>query len=181
MPIALALAQIDSRSSGIDWTRVATVKLQLEVPVELAGAVLAAVGDVLAPTTSEESAAGPSGKWDKALAHEAIDSGAAPLERRLLRRLAEARGQRISISELARDFGLPDAPSAEHDFPRLTGFCADKPAERPFPIKTVGSGDAAAYWMSVADAAAFAFAFAPMTDAPLSAGHEQSGATDKSK
>lgn len=154
------------------------MKLQLELPGELAGAVFAAVGEVLAPPEQGKTSSGATKKWDKKLAGEAIASDLAPLERRLLRRLVEARGQRVAIRELARDLGLPAAPSAEHDFPRLTAFCAEKPAERPFPIASGGSGEAQWYWMSVADAAAFSFAFDPIEETSP-ARHEESGATDQ--
>jgi hypothetical protein len=123
---------------------------------------------VLAPDEERHTSSGKPGTWLR-LAPDVIKAGLTPLEERLLRRLAESRGQRVSMKELARDLGLPAAPSLEQDFPQLTAFCAGSPAERPFPVVSGGSGDAAWYWMSVVDAAAFAFAFEPGTPKPRGA------------
>jgi hypothetical protein len=140
----------------------ATVKLSLEVPVEVAGAVFAAVAEALSPEDGKDKGSTPTGGWDQTLATQAI-AAFTPFERRLLRRLVDARGQRVPFAELSADLGLPAAPSTDEDFPQLTAFCAEEPTKRPFPIVSGGSGDTAWYWMSVVDAAAFAFAFDPPT------------------
>jgi hypothetical protein len=86
--------------------------------------------------------------WDYILVRDAIGATEmTPFEERLLLRLAEARGQRVALGELARDFALPKSVAIEHDFPALTAYCAERPAERPLPIIAGGSGDDAWYRM----------------------------------
>jgi hypothetical protein len=128
----------------------------LTLPIRIAAAVSAAVRDVLDadPPQAQPGAASP---WPT-LAPEAV-VGLTPLETRLLQRLAEARGQRVPLAELSRDFGLPAAPALDQDFPRLTAFCAASPRERPFPIVAGGSGESAWYWMPFPHAIAFVGAF----------------------
>jgi hypothetical protein len=103
--------------------------------------------------------------WNRELAGTAIKT-LGQFERTLLGRLADARGQRVPVSELSAAFGLPAAPSLAQDFPALTGFCIGKcdaraeGDERPeMPVAQCGDNDKAWYWMSPADANAFRGAF----------------------
>jgi hypothetical protein len=136
---------------------VSTVTLTLEIPDERQAAVLTAVAAALAPVeeTAHPSAAGA---WND-LARQAIAAIKGPAELRLLRRVAEAEGQRVPMSELSRDLGLPAAPSLEHDFQELRAFCVADPASRPFPVLTDGDDADGWYRMAWPDANAFVWAF----------------------
>jgi hypothetical protein len=71
-------------------------------------------------------------------------------ERTLLRRIAEARGRRVPISELVSSYGLPPVPSLEQDFPGLTYFLAEqkqKGKEMEAPLIASGSDEKGWYWM----------------------------------
>lgn len=133
------------------------ITITLEIPEEKQAAVLAAVTAVLAP--DEETAPAPvAGAWND-LAEIAVAAIKGPAELRLLQRVAEAEGQRVPMSELSRDLGLPAAPSPEHDFPELEAFCAGDAASRPFPVLTDGDNGEGWYSMAWVDANAFVWAF----------------------
>jgi hypothetical protein len=136
---------------------VANVTLTLEIPEAKQAAVLAAVSKALEPeeTTTPAPAAGV---WAD-LAQEAVGAIGGPDEQRLLWRIAEAQGQRVPMSELSRDLGLPSAPSVDNDFAELRAFCAADPGARPFPVLTDGDDADGWYRMARADAQAFIFAF----------------------
>jgi hypothetical protein len=101
--------------------------------------------------------AGPSG-WTVELAEEAL-SEMGDAERALLWRVAEARGRRVAMSELASAFGLPKAPAVDKDFPALSSYCASRTeAGHPEPAMPVQEGDKGTdgwYWMSVSDSGDF--------------------------
>jgi hypothetical protein len=132
--------------------------ITLEIPEEKQAAVLAAVAAALSPDDEEAPAAPEPGMWTD-LAEQAIAAIKGPAELRLLRRVAEAEGQRVPLSELSRDLGLPAAPSLEHDFPELLAFCAADPPSRPLPVLTDGSDGDGWYRMAWLDANAFRWAF----------------------
>jgi hypothetical protein len=135
------------------------VTINLEVPEEKQAAVLAAIVDAFAPEDEEETPeVPPPGVWTD-LAEQAIAAIKGPAELRLLRRVAEAEGRRVPLSELSRDLGLPAAPSLEHDFPEMQMFCAAQPQARPFPVLTGGSDGDGWYRMTWFDANAFVWAF----------------------
>jgi hypothetical protein len=95
------------------------------------------------------------------LAEAAIEQMQTP-ERMLVRRLAEARGRRVSLEELAASFGLPSAPSPEQDFPGLNEFVAarsGKGEKLTTPIIASPSGAEGWYWMSPPTSGAFRRAF----------------------
>ena len=96
--------------------------------------------------------------WDKALAKKAIE-GAGSHERDLLRRLAEARGQRVPLSELAGSFGLPESASVEQDFSGLSAFCKPGAGVTLPVVASATDSEHAWYWMSPWDSAAFVDAF----------------------
>jgi hypothetical protein len=78
------------------------------------------------------------------------------LERALVLRLVDARGQRVPVAELSTAFGLPAKPCPAQDFPALEAFC--KPAGSSgleMPIKAEGSDDKGWYWMAAATADKF--------------------------
>jgi hypothetical protein len=139
----------------------ANVTITIVVPEKRLDAVYAAAaapaGVAPAPAASADET-----DW-LALAPKLLDDtmGLEPmgLERRLLRRLAEARAQRVPIAELVRDFGLPPQSSLTRDFPRLIAFCDADPANPRFPVVAGGDGSVAWYWMAIVDAAAFESAF----------------------
>ncbi|MDX6623843.1 MAG: hypothetical protein QOE75_1775 [Solirubrobacterales bacterium] len=85
----------------------------------------------------------------KALLPEAIED-AEMIELWLLLRLAEAKGQRVPIGELARSFGLPDAVSLDHDFPALSAFVATRKeiADLAMPVVPSNSQESGWYWMA---------------------------------
>lgn len=89
-------------------------------------------------------------QWDEEHAAEAVK----PLgdsEVRLLWRIADARGARVPLSELVRDYGLPAGAAAEHDFPGLARYSAGDAESRPsLPVIAGGTGDEAWYWMDPA-------------------------------
>lgn len=95
--------------------------------------MLAAVAAALKDDeAAEEPPAPAAGAWD-GLADHAVAAIKGDAERRLLWRVAEARGQRVSLSELSSNFGLPAAPSLEHDFPEPTPSALSIPPSDPFP------------------------------------------------
>lgn len=121
--------------------------------------MLAAVAAALKDDeAAEEPPAPAAGAWD-GLADHAVAAIKGDAERRLLWRVAEARGQRVSLSELSSNFGLPAAPSLEHDFPELHAFCAEHPTERPIPVLFEGDDGDGWYRMAWRDANAFVWAF----------------------
>jgi hypothetical protein len=147
----------------------ANVTVTIVVPEERLDAVYAAAG---APV-GRQAASAPTVESDwLALAPQVLDESEglqpAGLERRLLRRLADARAQRVPIAELVKHLGLPSAGSVAEDFPRLKAFCDADPANRRFPVVGGGDGSDAWYWMSIADAAAFEWALADKDPKPLS-------------
>ena len=88
----------------------------------------------------EEPAPVPPGPWSKELAEAAV-ANLRDFERQLLWRVADARGQRIPVSELARDFGLPAETAPDADFPDLAAFCSESGKQRPpMPVLAGGSG-----------------------------------------
>jgi hypothetical protein len=98
--------------------------------------------------------------WES-LAGGAIEKMQTP-ERVLVRRVAEARGRRVSLKELAASFGLPSAPSPEQDFPGLSEFVSarsEQGEKLPMPIVASPSGVEGWYWMSPPTSGAFRRAF----------------------
>jgi hypothetical protein len=134
------------------------VTVNLEVPEEKQAAVLAAVASALAPEEEATAATPTAGAWSD-LAEQAVAAIRGAAELRLLGRVAQALGQRVSMSELSRDLGLPAAPSLEHDFQELQAFCAEDPASRPFPVLSGGDDGDGWYCMAWLDANAFVWAF----------------------
>lgn len=134
------------------------VTVTLEIPEDKRAAVLAAVAAALAPDEDTGAASAP-GAWSDP-AERAVAAIKGPAELRLLQRVAQAEGQRVPMSELSRDLGLPAAPSLEHDFQELHAFCAADPALRPFPVMTDGDDGHGWYRMAWLDANAFVWAFA---------------------
>jgi hypothetical protein len=134
------------------------VELHVLVPEEHVHAVYRFLGELLAPNEPiiEPPAAGIA--WTKELALEALGSLNSEAEYRLLRRLAEARSQRVPLSELASAFGLPSDACGERDFAELSAWCAE--ASRPaMPVVTGGTGADGWYWMAVAAYDRFLAAF----------------------
>ena len=73
------------------------------------------------------------------------------LERALLWRLVDARGQRVPVSELSTAFGLPAEPCLAQDFPALEAYCsASGSSGVKMPIESGGSGDKGWYWLAAA-------------------------------
>jgi len=142
------------------------VELRVLVPEEHVGAVYRFLGELLAATEPTvdpmPGAVDPmpgAVAWTKELALEAVGSIVGEAETRLLRRVAEARGQRVPMSELASTLGLPGDASVERDFAELSGWCAA--AGRPtMPVVTGGDGEGGWYWMSLGDYDLFLRAFA---------------------
>lgn len=161
----------------------AMVTLSLVVPEERVDAIYAAASGVPEKAASAPPPA-PTPRVDAPwaeLAPDAVRANLAEFEQRLLRRLAYARGQRVPLSELSSDFGLPKTANLAEDFPGLTAFCNEAPSERPFPVRAAGDGGDDWYWMSPTDASAFEFAFDPSPEsaAPQSAlDHNQMGPGD---
>jgi hypothetical protein len=94
-------------------------------------------------------------------------------ERSLLLRIAEARGQRVPMSELVTALSLPSKPDLAHDFPTLTNFCSQPGSGAPggyeMPVVTGGSdADDSYYWMSLDDSVAFIVALRKATAGPSS-------------
>ncbi|MEZ5078272.1 MAG: hypothetical protein R2725_12625 [Solirubrobacterales bacterium] len=92
---------------------------------------------------------GPAPDWAKLL--PAAIGQMRPHERELLLRIAEARGRRVPIGELADAFGIPAAPSLEHDLPGLFGFVKSRQAAGQsieMPVVACGTGDKGWYWMA---------------------------------
>lgn len=134
------------------------VELRVLVPEEHVSAVYRFLGELLAPTESTIDPPPPGVAWTKELAREALRSIASEAEYRLLRRLAEARGQRVPMSELASAFGLPNDASVERDFAELSLWCA-KASHPAMPVVTGGEGAEGWYWMPVAAYDRFLAAF----------------------
>jgi hypothetical protein len=134
----------------------ANVTITLMVPEERLDAVYAAAAGSIEPAKSAAQTAETADWYELAPRARRATMG---IERGLLRRLAYARGQRVPVAELVRDFGLPSQGSLEQDFPRLKAFCAEDPANRRFPVVAGGDGSAAWYWMAVVDAAGWENAF----------------------
>lgn len=134
------------------------VTVNLEIPEEKQAAVLEAVASALAPDEETTPATPTPGAWND-LAEQAVAAIRGVAERRLLERVAQGQGQRISMSELSRDLGLPAAPSLEHDFQELQAFCAEDPTSRPFPVLSGGDDGDGWYCMDWLDANALVWAF----------------------
>jgi hypothetical protein len=114
--------------------------------------------------------------WED-LAEAALGQMQTP-EQALVRRIAEARGRRVPISELVSAFGLPPAPSPEQDFPGLGQFIGarlERGEEVTMPIVASGTDDKGWYWMSPMTSGAFRRAFRRRDDSAR-AGNQESRA-----
>lgn len=114
--------------------------------------------------------------WEE-LAEAALGQMQSP-EQALVRRIAEARGRRVPISELVTTFGLPPAPSPEQDFPGLGQFIAarlERGEKIAMPIVASGIDDKGWYWMSPMTSGAFRRAFR-RRDGAAGAGDQESRA-----
>jgi len=127
----------------------------VSVPDDRVGELYEAVAALNEPS-EEPAPSRPSTRWDRELATNAVDS-MRDHEKMLLWRIADARGQRVPVSQLARDLGLPEATAPEQDFSRLTAFCAE-PTHPRMPVVTGGADADGWYWMSTDDARVFRFA-----------------------
>jgi hypothetical protein len=135
------------------------VEVRVLVPEEHVGALYEFVAGLCAadPDPLPPRARPP---WTEKLAKDAINSIVATLEYPLTRRMAEARGQRVSVSELAADFGLPGAPSVSDDFPGLSAWCSTGRLRPGMPVRSSGEGSDGWYYMPIEVADKFLSAFA---------------------
>jgi hypothetical protein len=99
-------------------------------------------------------------QWSRELVAESLDQ-LDDNELDLLWRIAEARGRRVPVAELARDLGLPAATALDQDFPGLQRFCGGD--RRPaLPVVAGGTDDKGWYWLHPDHAHAFAEAIAAL-------------------
>jgi hypothetical protein len=149
--------------ASVAGAAVLQLKTRKNRPV-LAGAILlftdrpAGLRRVLSKVFRHRSKEIPKIPWTVSVAKQAL-LGSLDGEKALVLRVAEARGQRVPMSELGLAFSLPSAPALEQDFPGLTKFCSapTKPGEPApaMPVLSGGSGADGWYWMSPDDANAF--------------------------
>jgi hypothetical protein len=132
-------------------------ELRVEVPDEHVAAVYRYVADLLDP---EAPPAPP--PWTDARAAAAIEALSSLAEVALVQRMAEARGQRVPLSELSTSLGLPGTADVTQDFAGLSAWCAasNRPA---MPVQTGGEGTDGWYWMPIAACDVFLRAFASQT------------------
>jgi hypothetical protein len=91
--------------------------------------------------------------WQKLIVAAQGDLG--PYERSLLRRLTEARGRRVPMSELAAALGLPPEPCLDQDFPGLSKFVAANSKDGiEMPVEQGGEKTNAWYWIERREALA---------------------------
>lgn len=95
-------------------------------------------------------------EWEKLLLE--LFEGMTTPELTLVRRIVEAGGRRVPISELVASLGLPPAPALEQDFPELTRFVAERNQigeATEMPIVDMGSDEKGWYWMPPDQTGAF--------------------------
>lgn len=129
--------------------------ISVDVPDDRVGDLYAVVAKLHEPA-EDQPAAAPGAAWDENHAKRALE----PLgnfESQLLWRVADARGVRVPIKEIARDFGLPAEAALDRDFPGLSAYCASSEPPQPRPALPVvtggtgGTGEEAWYWMDPID------------------------------
>ena len=99
-------------------------------------------------------------KWTEDLALEAIKGIVSRAEYYLVWRMAEARGQRVPMSELAASLGLPGTPDTAQDFAGLSAWCSARSGRPAVPVSSGGAGADGWYWMPIEAADRFLSAFA---------------------
>lgn len=155
------------------------VTISLVVPEDKLADVYAAVAKAI--EAEEEDSGGdqtPAPLWKKT-EWCAVLQNAHALEEQLLRRLADARGRRMPMSELAHDLGLPADADVMRDFPALSA----RSGEHPSPVVTGGESEGGWYWTSPENAAMLRSAFEQpeRKEAPSGSGEQDEGATDKAE
>jgi hypothetical protein len=131
------------------------VKIALvDIPDDRCDDLLAALdGSTDEPEESPPGPPAPAVEWDEDRAAAAIEA-LGDTEIRLLWRVADARGARVPLGELVRDFGLPGDAALERDFSGLSAYCADPQSRPALPVAS-GGGEEAWYWMDPALGALF--------------------------
>jgi hypothetical protein len=119
------------------------VEVRLELPEEHVAAVSRLIAELMTP---EPPAPIP---WTEDLALAAIKHIVSRAEYDLLRRMAEARGQRVPMSELASGMGLPGTPDTAQDFAGLSAWCSADAKRPQVPVVNGGEGTDGWYWMPI--------------------------------
>ena len=133
------------------------VELHLRVSDEHAAAVYGLLAELTGP--DEPPAPAPSVLWTEALALAAIEHIVSAAEYELVRRMAEARGQRVPMSELSSAMGLPTVPDTSQDFAGLLAWCSADPDRPALPVSSGGGDSDGWYWMPIEACDRFLSAF----------------------
>ena len=127
----------------------------VEVPDDTWEAVGACLDKAKTDASAKPKPPRPAVGWDPDHAAAAVRA-IGDAETRLLWRIADARGARVPLGELARDLGLPGTAALDRDFPGMSRYCgAEGESRPPLPVLAGGADDGAWYWMDPALGAVF--------------------------